>query len=242
MQIHGVKASLARARMVRSARRKGMTKVLSGRKNTSSSGNTNRIYSTGTDTKSNSASKKITMYETVQKSADALQKNVKELVSYKDIKSDTATTDEVSKKTEDTDRKKMISYIKDFVENYNDMYDALGELGGSVNQAFQKQLTSQYTSEEKALDNIGITKKKDGTLSIDTKKLEAAGIGDLKKIFSAEDSYASKVSDQCKSIEESADATIRVLNKMYGSTQNYSKYGIGSYYYGSSGNRYSSWG
>ena len=81
-----------------------------------------------------------------------------------------------------------------------------------------------------------------GKLSIDTRTLEAAGVDKLQKVFAQSDSYASKVSEKCENIESCAKTTLKVLDRMYGTQNTYSKYGTNSYYYGSSGSWYNTRG
>ena len=236
MRINSSRSSLARARMIRSASRKARAKTLSKRTSSSSKNNTSNI----TNSTSTAASKQISLYESVEKYAKNLQTNVKNLANYKDT--DSTSKEETTTKDTTEKQKEMVSYIKQFVDNYNGLYESLGSLGGTTNLFFQKQLKSFTTASETDLKAIGITMDTKGQLSVDTKTLEAADIDKLQKVFAQTDSYATEVSGKCQSIESCAKSTIKVLNRMYGTQSTYSKYGTNSYYYGNSGSWYSAQG
>ena len=103
---------------------------------------------------------------------------------------------------------------------------------------FLKQLKSLFTTNQKKLAEIGIAMDAKGTLSVDSKTLEATDVDKLQKIFCAKDSFAARVSDKCETIKSCANSTIKVLNRMYGTQTAYNRYGTNGYYYGSSGSRY----
>ena len=67
--------------------------------------------------------------------------------------------------------------------DYNSLYKSLDQAGGTTNTMFQKQLKSLFTTNQKKLAEIGITMDAKGTLSVDSKTLEAAGVDKLQKIF-----------------------------------------------------------
>ena len=165
------------------------------------------------------------------------KKNVTKLLDYNSLTNEDAKS--VTTTEHEEKHQEMVSYIKKFVENYNDMYEALEDIGGSSNKVFMTQLSSVYAGTQDELKTIGITKNSNGKLSLNTKTLETADIADIQKLFCVSDSYASKISSKCKTIADCAESTIEVYNKMYGTQTTYNKYGSSSYYYGSSGSRYS---
>lgn len=237
MRINSSRSSLARARMIRSASRKAKAKALG--KKTSSSTRTN-ITNRISNSTATTASRQLSLYEDVEKYAKALQTDVKNLAKYKE----TDNTSDEDKTTQDTatQQKEMVSYIKEFVTDYNELYSSLGDIGGTTNTMFQKQLKTFTTASLADLKAVGITMDTKGKLSIDTRTLEAAGVDKLQKVFAQSDSYASKVSEKCENIESCAKTTLKVLDRMYGTQNTYSKYGTNSYYYGSSGRWYNTRG
>lgn len=232
MRINSSRSSLARARMIRSASRKAKAKALG--KKTSSSTRTN-ITNRISNSTATTASRQLSLYEDVEKYAKALQTDVKNLAKYKE-------TDSTSDEDKTTQQKEMVSYIKEFVTDYNELYNSLGDIGGTTNTMFQKQLRTFSTASISDLKAVGITMDTKGKLSIDTRTLEAAGIDKLQKVFAQSDSYASKVSEKCENIESCAKTTLKVLDRMYGTQSTYSKYGTNNYYYGSSGSWYNTRG
>lgn len=230
MRINSSRNSLARARMIRSANRQRRTKVLSSQTNKTDKGNISSD-TTRTDT---STSSQITLYENMEKAAKALQTNVKNL---QNINWDT-DTDKDKEGTQDSIKKKLLEQINEFAGDYNSLYKSLDQAGGTTNTMFQKQLKALFTTNQKNLAEIGITMDAKGTLSIDSKTLEASDVDKLQKIFCDKDSFAARVSDKCETIKSCANSTIKVLNRMYGTQTAYNRYGTNGYYYGSSGSRY----
>ena len=226
MRINSSRNSLARARMIRSASRQGRSKILSNKTNTTGKSNT----SSSTTRSTTSTSSKITLYENMEKAAKALQTDVKNLQN-----NSTDTNDE---NTQKSIKKKLLEQIDEFVGDYNSLYKSLEQAGGTTNSMFQKQLKSSFTTNQKDLAEIGITMDAKGTLSVDSKTLEAADVDKLQKIFCDKDSFAARVSDKCETIKSCANSTIKVLNRMYGTQTAYNRYGTNGYYYGSSGSRY----
>ena len=208
MRINSSRNSLARARMIRSANRQRRTKVLSSQTNKTDKGNISSD-TTRTDT---STSSQITLYENMEKAAKALQTNVKNL---QNINWDT-DTDKDKEGTQDSIKKKLLEQINEFAGDYNSLYKSLDQAGGTTNTMFQKQLKALFTTNQKNLAEIGITMDAKGTLSIDSKTLEAADVDKLQKIFCDKDSFAARVSDKCETIKSCANSTIKVLNRMYG--------------------------
>ena len=218
MRINSSRNSLARARMIRSANRQRRTKVLGSQTNKTDKGNISSD-TTRTDT---STSSQITLYENMEKAAKALQTSVK------DLQNINLGTDTDKEDTQDSIKKKLFEQIDEFAGDYNSLYKSLDQAGGTTNTMFQKQLKALFTTNQKNLAEIGITMDAKGTLSIDSKTLEAADVDKLQKIFC----------DKCETIKSCANSTIKVLNRMYGTQTAYNRYGTNGYYYGSSGSRY----
>ena len=244
MIVRGTRTSLARARMIRSARRNRSSKVLSG----SSSRNTSSRLNSSSRTQSTSnttQTKKIAMYEKVQKAADELQKVAKSLVELGKtgtVENTEKTSDvQTKEKTQEEQKKEMITAVKDLVEQYNIIYEKLDEICGSVNTVFTSQLKKLMMNCEDDLKKTGVTLNKDGTLSITAKTLENTELSTLKEVYGKSSGIVGKLSEKCESIESNASSTIDVMNRMYG-TQTYNKYGYGNSYYGNTGSWYSALG
>lgn len=217
MNIHSSRSVLSRARMIRSARRNRSNRLYS--KNSATSGSSKR-----TSSSSNSQTKQIAMYGQVEKYSNALTKNVDNMLAIG------AKADPTQK-----DQAEMVSEIKEFVSNYNLVYDALGDLSGASNEAYQKsiaKITSDYSGK---LEEIGITVSKENKLVVDTKALEAADFEKLKAVFGTKDSYGAKIGEKFEVIEQSAASSLNVMDKLFGASTydskgNYSNYGSYSGY------------
>ncbi|MBQ6993475.1 MAG: hypothetical protein IJN64_03120 [Lachnospiraceae bacterium] len=265
MVIRGTRTSLARARMIRNARRSRSGKVLSNRsaRNTSSRLNRSSRTNQTSDTKQ---TKQIALYEEVQKAADDMQKTVKALLKLDTVKVDATTKEEstvnadttaekttttgtstksevqTKGKTEEEQKKEIISGVKDLVEQYNVIYRNLDELGGSVNTTFLSKLKQLMRNSEDELKKMGVSLNKDGTLSVTAKTLESADLKSLKDTFCKSNGIADKLTDKAKDIENSAASTIQVMNRMYGTQTLYNKYGASGAYYGNNGSWYNALG
>lgn len=171
------------------------------------------------------------MYEKMEKSASEIQSNVKNMLT---IGKMSYTDDETGKKAQENDRESLISGIKSFIADYNLIHSALNDISGTVNLAFRRTLDSTISTEKTALGEIGISISKDGVLSVDEKALSEADEEKIKALFAKEDCFADKISTKMKAIESSATNSLTTLNKLYGSTSMYNKYGTGNSYYSGS--------
>ncbi|MCM1182182.1 MAG: hypothetical protein NC337_02275 [Roseburia sp.] len=210
MRVNSSVRNLARARMIRSAKRSRGSRLYNTKALSTSSLNTTTNTRTNGTT---SATKQIAMYERVEKAANALAGNVKDIM-------------DVSGKTEISEKDKvgMISDIKSFVSNYNNAYSALGDVQGTTGLIYRTMAGKVTEAHTEELEKLGITVSKDGTLSIDKEVLEAADVEDIKRVFGAESSYAEEISGRFGVIEQYASSSISSLDKLYG-TSTYNKYG-----------------
>lgn len=257
MVVRGARTSLMRARNIRNARRSRSSKLLS-----SSSKNTSSRTSSSSSTKSSNSTqqtKKIAMYEEVQKAADDMQKTAKALIELgttktssttsttaeasastttTDTAATTTTTSATKEKTEEEQKKEIIAGVKELVEQYNTIYENLEDLGGTVNTLYLSRLKLLMGNCEDELKKTGVTVNRNGTLSITTKTLESADLGTLKSVYCKSNGITDKLIERAEYIESNASSTIQVMNRMYGTQTSYNKYGTSSTYYGSSGSWY----
>lgn len=267
MVIRGTRTSLARARMIRNARRSRSGKVFNNRSARNSSSRLNS--SSGTNNASaTKQTKQIALYEEVQKAADDMQKTAKALLELGVAKTETTKqenaaakaetakqedaatkTETASKsetqtkeKTEEEQKKELIAGVKDLVEQYNVIYRNLEELGGSVNTVFLGKIKQLVKNSEEDLKKAGVNLNKDGTLSVNSKTLEGTELNTLKGIFCKSNGITDKLADKAEDMESNAASTIQVLNRMYGTQSYYNKYGTSSAYYGNSGSWYNALG
>lgn len=150
----------------------------------------------------------------------------------------TYTDDETGKKAQENDKENLIKNIKDFVTEFNEVYNNLYDIGGAANLAFKKTLDSVVSTNKKALEGIGITVSKSGELSIDEKTLEGTDFEKIKEVFAKEGGFSDKVCGKMETIENAASNSLTTFSKLYGATSTYNKYGTSNSYF----NGYSSSG
>lgn len=176
MNINSSRNSLLRARNLRSARRSRAGKVINSKTTRTSRSNSNQR--TTSSLASKTPTKQLAMYEQMEKSANSVQDSVEKMLK---IGKKTYTDDETGKKAQENDKENLIKNIKDFVTEYNEVYNNLCDIGGASNLAFKKTLNSVVSTNKKALEEIGITVSKSGELSIDEKTLEGADFDKIKR-------------------------------------------------------------
>ena len=145
---------------------------------------------------------------------------------------------DTSQVSAETQRNKIVKQIQGFVDDYNTMRNSMEKLGGQVRQVYIQQLDRQVTRNAKALEEIGITQNKDGTLSVKSSTLKEADVEKIKTLFGTADSFANKVSDISNGVEKNARDNLYEL-KFRSYSSGYSK--TGSYsesYKSTTGRRY----
>lgn len=231
MNINSSRNSLLRSRNLRNARRSRAGKIISSRtsgtsrSSSSKSGSTKRTAYTSA---SLTQTKQLAMYEKVEKSANSIQANIESMLK---IGRMTYTEDETGKKAQENDKNILISDIRDFVSDYNEVYSDLTDIGGAANLAFRRTLDGIVSTNKTALKEIGITVSVSGEFAIDEKTLLNADFDKLKEVFAKEGSFADKTGAKMESIESAAVNSLTTLSKLYGATSTYNKYGTSSSYY-----------
>ena len=151
------------------------------------------------------------------------------------------TKDAAALKKEQELQEDIVEAVEKLVTNFNTAYENLTELGGTVNTMYATRIKNLAYSNKTKLAEVGVTQNKNGTLTIDTKKLEATELDDLKAVFCKESGLIGDLQEHAKSMKESAAATASVLNKMAG-TSTYNQYGTSSSYFNYAGSLYNYWG
>lgn len=226
MNINSSRNSLLRARNLRSARRSRAGKVINSR--TTRTSRSNASQRTTSSLASKTPTKQLAMYEQMEKSANSVQDSVEKMLKIGEM---TYTDDETGKKAQENDKENLIKNIKDFVTEYNEVYNNLCDIGGASNLAFKKTLDSVISTNKKALEEIGITVSKSGELSIDEKTLESADFDKIKEVFAKEGGFSDKVCGKMETIENAASNSLTTLSKLYGATSTYNKYGASNSYF-----------
>lgn len=204
----------ALSRSSTSSRANRLASLLGNKKNTATSGLTNRNFV-------NSASKSQKFYYDMQyhakqvgEYADALQSTEKDSVYDKARKS--GSTDQI------------VSDIKSFVNQYNNMLDDLDESGSKSDASLLNQFNSMSRVAERELASTGVTRAADGTLVVDEKKLEAADVDTLEKVWGG-NGFSSKAAAKAGTVEATAERNIEAeKSSVYSPFDRTNLYGSGS--------------
>jgi len=144
-------------------------------------------------------------YTAMKSAAQDVQTYLEHLMSDKE--------DSLFQKAENAgDTSAIVSEVRSFADDYNTMVRKMNSEGGTVNELYVRQLHGFVVSNKSKLENIGITEDKNGLLTVDKSKLEAAELEKLKNVFQGESSFAAKVADRSKRVEENADTNLNSLN------------------------------
>lgn len=123
---------------------------------------------------------------------------------YADALADTEKDSIYDKAKESGNTEEIQSRIRSFVTQYNKMLDDLEESGTRADNNLRTQINSMSNTFSEQLASTGVIRKPDGTLVIDEKKLAAADVDTLKKVWSGQSSFAGRASDRADSVEATA--------------------------------------
>ncbi len=123
----------------------------------------------------------------------------------------------------------IVANIKGFVSQYNSMLENLRESGTRTDNNYLTQLNSISSLKSSELAACGVSRQSDGTLVVDDKKLGAAGLESLEKLWGGRGGLGSRVSLWADSIENTAERSMEAkastsysnLFNNYGSSGNY---------------------
>lgn len=121
------------------------------------------------------------------------------------------------------DREEIDKAIKSMINNYNELVKSVSN--NKSNNTHMDSLKNQFKSLSSAaqysLKNVGITANYDGTLSIDSKKYEAADVETLKEVFTGKYSFAERASEKADYVQKNA---ARYTTDGFGTYNQNSKY------------------
>lgn len=246
-----VKYASSRAVTMARARRQGRARMLSSSRGTrNASVNQNSSLSCTEKKQSTKQSKQITTYEEIQNMANDLKKQVNSMFDFcrkigeeSEKKTTENTVDtEKEKKTEEFNKEEILSYAKKIVSDYNHIMEDISEVGDSSSIILGNQLKSLVKEHEKELKQVGISLDRKGYLSLDDKEAAKVTLSTMQSVFGKKSGVFDRLKEKCDSIEKNAATTIQVMNRLYGTSGVYSKYGKNSAYYGSNGSYYSALG
>ena len=102
----------------------------------------------------------------------------------------------------------IVANIKGFVGQYNSMLENLRESGTRTDTNYLNQLNSISGLNSSELSACGVTRKSDGTLVVDEKKLEAADLETLEKAWGGKSGFAGRTALWADSVETTAERSM----------------------------------
>lgn len=174
--------------------------------------------------KTNTASKiQKRNYQNLQESAEDLQQSA-DVLSFQKLYED-------AKKSGDT--KAICDQAEKLVKYYNSTVKALKDTSKSapLNEYYKKTFTDLATNQQEALESIGITQGKDGSLKLDQDKLKQADVDILEKVLGGD--FTSKLSFLADRVSDNAKVNAGSVANQYNAW--------GSSYF-TEANKYNFWG
>ena len=129
---------------------------------------------------------------------------------------------------EDTAKAKeqAVEEIKNFVNDYNILMGRLNSSSDATDTTYRKKLQDIAVAGKKELEKVGITIGKNGTLSLDDKKLKEAELSNEKSLFYTKGCLGEKVKTVSDLVYKHAKEKVQTLEKeSYSLSANYTRYG-----------------
>ena len=124
--------------------------------------------------------------------------------------------DSVFEKAKESGKKTEIcANAKEMVEKYNETVQALRVSNDFLGEYYKKALLQAASQQADKLEQIGITVEKDGTLQIDSKKMEDADLDTLEQVLGKEGSFSSRVEFLADKIGDHASANVKAVSSQY---------------------------
>lgn len=123
-----------------------------------------------------------------------------------------------AKAKESGDTSEITKQVKEFVSSYNSMVQNLKNGTSRVDTSYLNQLNSYATMHRNALQATGVTKRSDGTLTVDDKTLNSASLEQLEQTWGSGSGFATKAGTTAAYIQSSAVSSMNSLvNNSYSS-------------------------
>ena len=106
------------------------------------------------------------------------------------------------------DKEAIYKAVNSFVKDYNSVVSATEDAKDSTLSRRVRNMENLTAANEKALAAVGITRKEDGTLSLDKEEFNKADMLKVKSLFNGNGSYGYQVSAQASLINYAADHVI----------------------------------
>ena len=165
------------------------TSMLNYLQNMNKTGSQTLLSSLGNTTQTNSLLRSISKKNSLQleSSAESLSDFAAKLAGNGD--------DSLFAKAEQSgDTSEIIATAERMAESYNKTIKSLKSSDSTLNKFYLQELSGYTAGQSDALKAVGITRNKDGSLSIQKDTLKSADLDSLKKAFGSESGFAEKVS------------------------------------------------
>lgn len=147
-------------------------------------------------------------YEALFKDADALYDQMQKLSAKKE-------GNLFDKAKESGNHDDLYKAIEEMTDKYNDTMKLLKTASGALNKYYKQMLGLAATDEKEALESIGISIAKDGSLSFDKDKVTVTDPEEIARIISTEGSVGEKLEFLAGKIADNADANLKSISNQY---------------------------
>lgn len=145
-----------------------------------------------------------TIYQNMKNNAGEVQSIATKLT-------DTGEDSLFARAKESGDTSEITKQIRELVTKYNNMVQNLNSGGSRIDNSYLNQLNSYVAMHRSALQATGVTKRADGTLSVDEKALKGASIDQLEKAWGSSTSFAAKAETVSVNVQANAVSSLNSL-------------------------------
>lgn len=130
--------------------------------------------------------------------------------------------------TKDYDREAILSNLKTFVNDYNNLVKSAAASDNSATVQAGSRMTNQTAVYSSSLEDIGITIGKDNTLVLDDKKFGEADMTDVKSLFTGNVSFGKNTQLKMLQIYSADSLDTSNINGLYSSQATNNTYSVGN--------------
>lgn len=161
---------------------------------------------------------RTTTANTVQRNSyEKLESSSARLVKKADVLSAKGEDSLFRKAGEGGEKQKIADAAKEFVAMYNETLTNVKKAPGVLNEYYYKMLKEVASDNAKALEGIGITIGRDGSLDLNERKFLAAETDTLEKVLGGSDSFVQKTSFVAGRISDNAQSNLDSMSGRYNS-------------------------
>ena len=183
-----------------SRRTNTLSSILGGNRSSSAASSLfNRNFTTPASALSTTAKSQKFYYD--------MQYHAKQVGEYADALKSSEEDSIYDKARENGNTEQIVSDIQSFVNQYNNMLEDLKESGSSTDTAFLTQFNSLSRVAQQDMAKTGVTRRADGTLAVDEKKLAATDVDTLEKVWGGS-GFSRKAGAKAGSVEAAAERNI----------------------------------